>query len=151
MVFWMQFKMAVPPREWRILFHYLFPSGPPTTRSFFTTRRATRESEKHKKEEGDDTAPFRSLSLCATTRRGASDHDDGEGGKTFRFVTTALSLSCALEVRRKTNVLSSSIPFQVCSLRFERNLFRCEISSRVRDYNNNDVGCTLAPIRKRCK
>ena len=75
-------------------------------------------------------------------------------GKLFDLsppLSLSLSLSCALEVRRKTNVLSSSIPFQVCSLRFERNLFRCEISSRVRDYNNNDVGCTLAPIRKRCK
>ena len=77
-------------------FPLLISSIRPTTRSFFTTRRATRESEKHKKEEGDDTAPFRSLSLCATTRRGASDHDDGEGGKTFRFVTTALSLSLSL-------------------------------------------------------
>ena len=44
-------------------FPFLFSSIRLTTRSFFTAR-ATRESEKHKKEEGDDTAPFHFLSLC---------------------------------------------------------------------------------------
>ena len=92
---WMQFKMAMPPRD---PFPLLFSSIRPTTRSFFTGR-ATRESGKHKKEEGRKGMTRRHFifSLCAR-RREASNHDDGEGGKTFRFVTTPRSFSFSLSL-----------------------------------------------------
>ena len=121
-------------------FPLLFSSIRLTTRSFFTAR-ATRESEKHKKEEGDDKAPI-SFSLFVRRRRrnaatATTNHDDGEGGKTFRFVTTA---PLSLEVKRKTNVPSSSIPFQVCSLtHYDSSETIATSSNLVTRDNHSDV------------
>ena len=92
----------------------LFLSIRPTPRSFFTNCAclpSSRESEKHKKEEGDDTAPFHSLPLSRSVS--LCNHDDGGRGRAGRqnFSICHRAVSFALEVERKTNVSSSPVPF----------------------------------------